>query len=211
MVDPARGLRSRRSCCCSTSRSSTSRCPTSRRDLDASFSEPAVGGRRLRADARRLPADRRLARRPARPPARLRDRLRGLHLRLARSAASPSDPTVLNLARGLQGVGGAVMFATSLALIAPGVPGPRAGHGVRRLGRDGRRRGRDRAAGRRRRSPRASAGSGSSSSTSRSGSRAMVADRAQDRRRHRDRPASRSTAPAWSPSRLGALPADLRR
>jgi MFS family permease len=35
-----------------------------------------------------------------------------------RRASSPIDPTVLNLFRGLQGVGGAAMFATALALIA---------------------------------------------------------------------------------------------
>src|SRR6195952_5143636 len=34
-----------------------------------------------------------------------------------------SDPTFLNLARGLQGVGGAVMFAVSLALVAQEFPG----------------------------------------------------------------------------------------
>ncbi len=34
------------------------------------------------------------------------------------------DPTLLNLARGLQGVGGAAMFATSLALIAQEFHGP---------------------------------------------------------------------------------------
>jgi EmrB/QacA subfamily drug resistance transporter len=37
-------------------------------------------------------------------------------------ALSP-DPTFLNLARGLQGVGGAVMFAVSLALVAQEFPG----------------------------------------------------------------------------------------
>src|SRR6202012_2403282 len=33
------------------------------------------------------------------------------------------DPTFLNLARGLQGVGGAIMFAVSLALVAQEFPG----------------------------------------------------------------------------------------
>ena len=55
-----------------------------------------------------------------------------------------------NLARALQGVGGAAMFATSLALLAAGFHGPRARHRVRHLGRDDRRRGRRRPARRRR-------------------------------------------------------------
>src|ERR1044072_5444125 len=44
--------------------------------------------------------------------------------------AIPPDPTSLNLARGLQGVGGAIMFAVSLALVAQEFPsGPRRGGG----------------------------------------------------------------------------------
>ena len=70
---------------------------------------PAVGDRRLRADARRAAADRRLAGRPARPPARLR-----------RSAwsSSPSASLLLRARRPrrrsstsrarLQGIGGAI-------------------------------------------------------------------------------------------------------
>ena len=34
------------------------------------------------------------------------------------------SPLVLNLARGLQGVGGGMMFATALALLATRLPGP---------------------------------------------------------------------------------------
>ena len=60
------------------------------------------------------------------------------------------DPTFLNLMRALQGVGGAAMFATTLALIAQEFQGPRARDRVRHLGRDRRRRRRDRPAGRRR-------------------------------------------------------------
>ena len=78
------------------------------------------------------------------------------------------DPSVLNSCAALQGVGGAAMFATTLALIAQEFQGARAGDGVRHLGRDGRRRRGDRPAGRRRADRRTSAGSGSSSSTSRS-------------------------------------------
>ena len=54
-----------------------------------------------------------------------------------------------NLARGLQGVGGAAMFATSLALIGQEFQGRDRGNALRRLGRDDRRRRRDRPAGRR--------------------------------------------------------------
>ena len=61
-----------------------------------------------------------------------------------------SAPTPLNLSRALQGVGGAAMFATSLALLAAAFTGPRARHRAGHLGRDDGRRGRRRAAGRRR-------------------------------------------------------------
>ncbi len=81
-----------------------------------------------------------------------------------------TDPTVLNVFRALQGVGGAAMFATVAGADRAGVRGARARQGDRRLGRDGGRRGRDRAARRRGASPTGSAGSGSSSSTCRSGS-----------------------------------------
>ena len=40
---------------------------------------------------------------------------------------SSTTPTMLNLARGLQGIGGAAMFATSLSLIAQAFSGPTAG------------------------------------------------------------------------------------
>ena len=132
--------------------------------------QPAVGRRRLLADARRLPADGRLARRPARPAARVHDRVRHLHPRLVplrnRRGPDPAQPGARPAGdrrrRHVRHLAGADR---------PGVPRQRPGDGVRRLGGDGRRRGRGRAAGRRRRSPRTSAGSGSSSSTSRSGSR----------------------------------------
>ena len=55
---------------------------------------PAVGGRRVRADARCARADRRLARRPARPAAAVRDRARDLLVRFAalRARARPDLP-----------------------------------------------------------------------------------------------------------------------
>ena len=56
---------------------------------------------------------------------------------------------MLNLARAFQGVGGAIMFATSLALIAQAFAGRERGHSVRHLRSSGRRRGGRRTAGRR--------------------------------------------------------------
>src|SRR2546423_15592870 len=41
-----------------------------------------------------------------------------------------TSATFLHLARGLQGIGGAAMFATSLALIAQGFPGPQRGTAI---------------------------------------------------------------------------------
>ena len=64
--------------------------------------------------------------------------------------ALSTSPLMLNLARAVQGVGGAAMFATSLALLASAFHGPRARDGGRDLGRDDRRGRRHRPAGRRR-------------------------------------------------------------
>ena len=92
--------------------------PSIQEDLGATFTDLqwvvdayTLVPRRPRAHGRR-PG------RPARQAARLRRRARHLHVRLAARAALATDPTFLNLARALQGVGGAVMFAVSLALIA---------------------------------------------------------------------------------------------
>ncbi len=59
--------------------------------------EPPVGGRRLRADARLLPARLRIARRPARAPADLLRRLRRLHGRVValRPVERPHRPQLL--------------------------------------------------------------------------------------------------------------------
>ena len=72
------------------------------------------------------------------------------------------SPTMLNVSRGLQGIGGAMMFATSLALIAQEFAPAGARHGVRHLGRHHRLRRGHRAARGRGAHGRASAGSGSS-------------------------------------------------
>ncbi len=86
--------------------------------------------------------------RPVRPQAHLHW---GLVVFTASSAVCglSSTPLMLNLARGVQGVGGAMMFATSLALIAQAFHGKRARHRLRDLRRGHGRRGRGRPAGRR--------------------------------------------------------------
>ena len=56
-------------------------------------------------------------------------------------------PLALIVSRGVQGVGGAVLFATSLALLAEEFEGRRARHRLRHLGRHHRRRGGHRPAG----------------------------------------------------------------
>ena len=168
-----------------------------------------MGGRRLRAHPRLVPARRRLARRPDRPPAGVQLRLRALH-RSPRSLCGLSgDPTVLNFARGVQGAGARGDVRDRAGADRAGVRGPRARERDRHLGGDRRRRGRDRAADRRRCSPRASAGSGSSSSTCRSGSRRSCSP-SQARQRQGAPTRSRSTGPGWSTFSAGALPAHLR-
>ena len=96
-------------------------------DLDASFSDLQWVVDAYALSLAALPADGRLARRPLRPPPRLRPGLVDLHARLAALRAVATTPTLLNLARALQGIGGAAMFATSLALIAQAFSGPERG------------------------------------------------------------------------------------
>ena len=57
-------------------------------------------------------------------------RLRAVRRRLVRSAGCRRDPTVLNVARGLQGAGAAAMFATALALIAQEFEGRERGNAI---------------------------------------------------------------------------------
>ena len=59
-----------------------------------------------------------VARRPLRPQAALPARDRALHGRLGSPAALANDALFLIIARGVQGIGGAMMFATALALIS---------------------------------------------------------------------------------------------
>ena len=78
--------------------------------------------------------------------------------------AMAQDIVFLNSARAVQGIGAAIMFAVSLALLANAFPGRQGARGrARRLRRHDRRLVRRRPARRRRCSPAASTGSGSSS------------------------------------------------
>ena len=91
------------------------------------------------------------------------------------AARPPSDIAMLNIARAVQGIGAAIMFAVSLALLANAFPDvQRARRRARGLRRDDRRLVRGRPAGRRRADQRPRTGAGSSSSTSRSASRCLV-------------------------------------
>ena len=104
-------------------------------------------------------------------------RRRGLRRRARRCspsrrccAASPRARRSLDLARALQGIGGAAMFATSLALLAAAFPGRERGTAFGIWGATIGAAGRGRPARRRRADRAASAGSRSSSSTCRSAS-----------------------------------------
>ena len=77
-----------------------------------------MGRRRVRADARGDDAQRRHARRPARAEARLPRLDRRCSPSPRRCAARRPRRSSSILARGLQGIGGAGMFAVSLAIIA---------------------------------------------------------------------------------------------
>ena len=92
--------------------------PDIERDLNVELHRPAVGRRRLRADARGAAADRRLARRPASGAGAVFVIGLGIFTVASLLCGLATSPTVLNLSRALQGVGGAFMFATSLALLA---------------------------------------------------------------------------------------------
>ena len=107
--------------------------PDIQRELNASLSEPAVGGRRLLADARRLPADAgslgdRLGRRRSSRSAF------GIFTLASFLCGIADDPTLLNLARGLQGIGGAGDVRDLAGADRPGVPRQGPGDRVRRSG-----------------------------------------------------------------------------
>ena len=70
--------------------------------------EPAVGGQRLHADVRRLPAARRPGGRPARAQATVRRRASRCSRRASLLNGVAQSPTMLIAGRGLQGLGGAL-------------------------------------------------------------------------------------------------------
>ena len=80
-----------------------------------------MGRGRLHAGARRHRDHGRRVRRPLRPQAAVHRRPHALHRHLAACAAAQSI-TMLNLARAAQGVGGAAMFAVSLAVLSQAFP-----------------------------------------------------------------------------------------
>ena len=142
--------------------------PDIQTSLQCHVLRPAVGDRRLRAHPRRAAADVGLAGRPVRPAAAL-----------PRSASSSSPPPrccaaaaqsslMLELSRGLQGVGGAIMFSVSLALLADAFRGKDRGIAFGIWGAITGRRGGDRPDASAARWSAACPGGGSSSSTCRS-------------------------------------------
>ena len=91
--------------------------PAIRADLRRVVRRAAVGGRRVRAGARRDAADRRRAGRPARASRRV---VAGLVVFTAMSAVcgAAQSGVQLDVARAAQGLGAAAMFAASLAVLA---------------------------------------------------------------------------------------------
>jgi hypothetical protein len=110
---------------------------------------PAVGRRRLRADARDLHAERRLARRPAGPEAGLHRGRHPVHVRVSRVRRRPVAARPEPRPRRAGHRRGDHVRGLARDPVA-GVPRARARNGVRDLGRDDRRGGGDRAARRRR-------------------------------------------------------------
>ena len=138
----------------------------------------AVGRRGLPADARRAAARRRLARRPVRAPARVRAGVAGFGVTSLLCAVAPSAELLIG-ARALQGIAGALLVPSSLALITATFRGRRARRGDRLVdGVDGDRDG-GRAARSAVRSCSSPRGAGSSRSTCRSCSRRWRSSRAR--------------------------------
>ncbi len=89
-----------------------------------------MGARRLRAVAVVAAPDRRHARRPVRPQARVHRRRRRSSRSRRLLCGIAESGLELDLARAFQGIGGAAMFATALALIAQDFAGPRRGTAI---------------------------------------------------------------------------------
>ncbi len=101
--------------------------PVIRTDLDASLEELDVDRQRLHADVRGAPADRRGARRPLRPAADVRDRARRSSPLGSVAAALAPSVEVLNIARAVQGLGGAIVMPLTLTILSAAVPAERRG------------------------------------------------------------------------------------
>ena len=129
----------------------TTALPVIRTDLRRRPRRARVDGQRVHAHLRRAAADRRRARRPLRPPAHVRDRPRHLHRSPRPRPRSRRRSTALDVARAVQGVGGAIVMPLTLTILSAGGAGRAARARARRLGRDQRPRRRVRPARRRRR------------------------------------------------------------
>ena len=132
----------------------TTALPVIRHDLHASLARPRVDRQRLHPHLRGAAADRRRARRPVRPAPRCSSLGIGIFTARARplAALAPSIEA-LNIARAVQGVGGAIVMPLTLTHAQRRRAGRAARHRARRLGRHRRPRRRARAARRRRRRP----------------------------------------------------------
>ena len=106
----------------STRRSSTSRCPSIQDDLGGGLAGPAVGRERVPADARLADPHRRLARRHLRRAAGLLARRRRLRRRVAAAARWRRRSRCSSRARALQGVFGALLTPSALAVIVATFP-----------------------------------------------------------------------------------------
>ena len=128
----------------------TTALPVIRNDLHASLSPARVDGERLHAHLRGAAPDRRGARRPLRAPAACSSV--GLGIFTVASAAAALAPAIdaLELARALQGVGGAIVTPLTLTILSRRRAGGAARARARRLGRHRRPRRRARPARRRR-------------------------------------------------------------
>ena len=121
-----------------------------------------MGGDRVRADLRRVPAARRPGRRPARPQAHVHGRA-GLFTAASLACALATTDTFLIIMRGIQGLGAAVVLPAALSIVMNMFPeGAERNKALGHLGRHRRQRGDRRRAGRRCRSPGTRAGSTSS-------------------------------------------------
>ena len=100
----------------------TTALPVIRHDLARDARGPRVDRERVHPHLRRPAPDRRRARRPVRAPAPVRARARRSSPPPPRSAALAPSIEALNVARALQGVGGAIVTPLTLTLLSAAVP-----------------------------------------------------------------------------------------